>query len=191
MAKYIYLEDHIVLQVPQIIFDTITVQLQGTDPMFIAGFDFFSGDALFAKQLASGGYYQNAIAVSPSGSIYIGGAFDYVNPFIIGKDSLSLVGTGNVFVAKLSYPDIIENIQEIPTKEFILYPNPFDGKLNISASPPEEEEFVLYDVTGRLLLRCLFTTSATINTEQLASGLYIYEIADKSGVGAWGKAVKE
>ena len=91
--------------------------------MFIAGYD-SSNNLQFAKAQAcgSGG---GPIVVSPSGSIYIGGSFGGVNPFIVGNDSLPLVGTTNVFVPKLCYSNNGQGIPEITTnKEFILYPIP-------------------------------------------------------------------
>jgi len=181
-------------------FDTITLQRPAVynDPMFIAGYD-SSGHVIFAKALASGGDDNDAIAASPSGCIYIGGDFFAVNPFIIGNDSLHLSGQEDVFVAKLCYPGIIENVPEIiVTNEFILYPNPFEDKLNVTAEPlipltrrGEEEELTLFDVMGRLLLRCSFVNRTTIKTEQLARGIYFYEIKDKDGVEARGKVVKQ
>jgi hypothetical protein len=181
---------------PALTFDTITVHVPFIyDPMYIAGYD-STGHVLFAKALVSGGANNNAVAASPLGSIYIGGDFELVNPFIIGNDSLVHSGyttSENVFVAKLSYSQSGQGISEIsPAKEFLLYPNPFDDKL--TASPPaplqgraEEEELTLFDVFSRVLLRRSFVNSATINTEQLARGIYFYEIKDKDGVAARGK----
>jgi hypothetical protein len=181
-------------------FDTITLQYPtgSYDPSFIAGFD-SSGNVQFAKVLASGSDDQIALAVSHSGSIYVCGDFYQINPFIVGKDTLYRVGYENPFVAKLMYPQIGESVPEISSsKEFILYPNPFEDKL--TASPPaplqrrgEKEgfELTLFDVFGRVLLRRSFINSATINTEQLARGMYFYEIKDKDGVGARGKLVKQ
>jgi hypothetical protein len=187
-------------------FDTITIQRPAVynDPMYIAGYD-SAGHVLFAKALGSGGDDNSAVAVSPSGCIYIGGDFWQVNPFIIGNDSLFGFGEETVFTAKLWYPQIEENIPETITnnQEFIFYPNPFDDKLNV-ASPPaplpeqigtgqrrgEEEELTLFDVFGRVLLRRSFVNSATINTEQLEGGIYFYEVSGKDGVGARGKIVK-
>ena len=76
-----------------------------------------------------------------------------------------------------------------------VYPNPFTNEL--IASPPAplqgrgEWEFTLFDVTSRVLLHRLFTNQVTINTEQLARGMYFYEVRDKNGVREMGKVVKE
>ena len=177
--------------------DTIVLQrpVVYDDPMFIAGCD-SSGHLLWAKALGSGGDDDNSVAASTSGCIYVGGDF-MVNSFYVGNDTLVLSGNNeNAFVAKLCYPQIGESVPEISiNKEFILYPNPFDDKLTASPLTPlqgrgEEEELTLFDVFGRVLLRRLFTNSATINTEQLARGIYFYEVRDKDGVGARGKIIK-
>jgi len=85
---------------PSLTFDTIPLLLTGGDPLFIAKFD-SSGHALFAKSASSGGDDQNAIALTRSGNLYIGGDF-WGSSFIIGSDTL--VGYGeNFFVAKLSH----------------------------------------------------------------------------------------
>jgi len=68
-----------------------------------------------------------------------------------------------------------------------VYPNPFNDGLKITG---KEGEFTLFDVTLRVLLHGSFTNSATINTEQLARGLYFYEVRDRNGVREMGKVVK-
>jgi len=332
---------------PSLIFDTITIQRPAVyfDPMYLAGYD-SSGHALFAKSFGSGSDDNNAVAISPSGCVYIGGDFESVNPFIIGNDSLILSGGENVFVAKLCYsgltasftssssifcaepthcinffdqsygnptswqwhftgatpdtsslqnPDsicysaagtypvqlIVSNgtttdtltvasmiivggtpVQPIitivggdtlysshgsayqwylngniiagATDSFYIahqggtysvqitdqygcqsqsagmqvgidelsggvgiavYPNPFTNELiaspNSASGGRGEFEFTLFDVTSRVLLRRSFTNTATINTGQLASGMYFYEVRDKNGVREMGKVVKE
>jgi len=76
-----------------------------------------------------------------------------------------------------------------------VYPNPFNDEL--VASPRSalggrgEWEFTLFDVTSRVLFHRLFTNQTTINTEQLARGIYFYEVRDKNGAKEMGKVVKE
>jgi hypothetical protein len=188
-------------------FDTITVLRPAvySGPMYVAGYD-SAGHISFAKALASGGENSNSVASSPSGCIYIAGDFQVVDPFVLGNDSLHPSGAGDVFVAKLCYSDSSIGINEISaTQEFILYPNPFEDKLNVTITPHPlkgesaisplggggENEIILYDITSRVLLRRSFINQATINTEQLARGMYFYEVRDKDGVGARGKAVKQ
>jgi PKD repeat protein len=90
--------------------DTIRLQRQtgSHDPLYLAEFD-SSGNAVFAKALTAGGDDQNAVAVSSSGCVYVGGDYDSTN-FVVGKDTLVIYGySENVFVAKLCYAGIAAN----------------------------------------------------------------------------------
>jgi hypothetical protein len=70
-------------------------------------------------------------------------------------------------------------------------PNPFSDKLNLAIGNRELSEIVLCDITTRKLLQQSFTNSTSINTSQLAKGIYIYEVRNKSGVIKKGKVVKD
>ena len=73
----------------------------------------------------------------------------------------------------------------------IVFPNPFENKLTVASKVDGEFEITLFDITSRELLRRSFVNSATINTEQLARGVYLYELKDKNGARIMGKVVKE
>jgi hypothetical protein len=73
----------------------------------------------------------------------------------------------------------------------IVYPNPFSDNLTIRNNSNESLEIILYDITGRELLLRYFTSSTTINTEQLSRGIYIYKIKNHTGREKTGKIVKE
>ncbi|MEO8087635.1 MAG: T9SS type A sorting domain-containing protein [Bacteroidota bacterium] len=72
----------------------------------------------------------------------------------------------------------------------IVYPNPITDDLNIKTFNNESTEIILFDITGRNLLQKKFTNTTTLNTEQLAQGIYTYEVKNKSGVIKNGKVVK-
>ena len=174
-------------------FDTLTLQypVGSYDPSFVVGYD-FSGDLLFAKVLASGADDQNGLAVCPSGSIYMVGDYYQTNPFIIGNDSLILIGEENVFVAKLAYSSLTDGISEININNVCnLYPNPMNDKLNIFATENELTEIILYDLSSRKLLQQTFTNTTTINTEQLAKGMYLYTVRNRNGIIKNGKVIKQ
>ena len=174
-------------------FDTITVQrpVVHNDPMFIAGYD-SSGHALWAKALGSGGNTKNSVASSPSGCLYIGGDFKKVNPFIIGNDSLHLSGASDVFVAKLCSSQSGQYVSDVADNvPLSFFPNPFHNQLTITAQSNQQYEVSLFDVVGRLLLHRLFANQTTINTEQLAKGVYILQLKDGQGVCYNQKVVKE
>lgn len=72
-----------------------------------------------------------------------------------------------------------------------LYPNPFLNELIVKSDNLNPKELILYDITSSKILQNEFTNSFSINTEQLAKGIYIYEVREKYGVLAYGKVVKE
>jgi hypothetical protein len=72
-----------------------------------------------------------------------------------------------------------------------IFPDPFVNELNVVMSKKEFFEITLYDITSRKTLQQKFKNSASLNTEQLAKGLYLYEVRNKNGVVNKGKVVKE
>ncbi len=72
-----------------------------------------------------------------------------------------------------------------------VYPNPVADKLTINNNTNESLEIILYDITSRELLHQSFTNSVTLNTEQLAKGIYLYKIINKTGGEKTGKIIKE
>ena len=72
-----------------------------------------------------------------------------------------------------------------------MYPNPFRDKLNIDAWNNQSMEIILRDITSRKILQQEFTNSLSLNTEQIAKGIYIYEVQSKEGLYKKGKVVKD
>ncbi|MBK8875707.1 MAG: T9SS type A sorting domain-containing protein [Bacteroidetes bacterium] len=52
-------------------------------------------------------------------------------------------------------------------------------------------EVVLSDIAGRKVYQEAFSSSLSINTEQLAKGTYLYELRNKNGIVKIGKVVKD
>ena len=78
-----------------------------------------------------------------------------------------------------------------------VFPNPTTTVLNISTNSKEQLEITLYDLSSRKILQQTFTNTTTLNTEQLAKGMYFYEVScfDKlsrtSRIIKNGKVIKE
>ncbi|MBK6642358.1 MAG: T9SS type A sorting domain-containing protein [Bacteroidetes bacterium] len=49
----------------------------------------------------------------------------------------------------------------------------------------------MFDIAGREVFQEAFTSSHSINTEQLAKGTYLYELRSKNGIIKIGKVVKD
>jgi hypothetical protein len=75
--------------------------------------------------------------------------------------------------------------------EFLIFPNPFANAINIYAKSQSESEIIFYDITSRKILHQKFTDAVLLDTEQLAKGIYIYEVRNKDGSCRKGKVVKE
>ncbi len=86
----------------------------------------------------------------------------------------------------------ITGVDDLNTRNsIIINPNPFKDKLIIDSKKHDLLDIVLYDTASRKLLQQKFTNSVTINTEQLARGLYLFEVRDKNGLCKKGKLVKD
>jgi hypothetical protein len=65
----------------------------------------------------------------------------------------------------------------------LVYPNPANDVVNIKMSNPSEAASgLIMDITGKQIGRVEFVNGlASVNTTYFASGMYIYEVLDKSG----------
>lgn len=84
----------------------------------------------------------------------------------------------------------VENISPQQTS-INIFPNPFTNELIFNSESEEQSEIIIYDFTSRKLLQQKFTNSVSLNTEQLAKGLYLYEVRNKNGLCKKGKVVKD
>src|SRR5262249_3804522 len=67
-------------------------------------------------------------------------------------------------------------------QQFAIYPNPVANVMNISFDNEEPCEIIFYDRTSREVLRKQFVHSTTISTQQLANGIYTYELLNRNAV---------
>jgi hypothetical protein len=121
------------------------------------------------------------------------GFIGYVTPGIIytfGKDYGNF--SHGYSVSKLNFNITTEVANSFFNNDNIIFqPNPFKDKLNISDKRKEFVEITLFDITSRKILQQKFTNSVSLSTEQLAKGLYLYEVRDKNGLCKKGKVVKD
>jgi hypothetical protein len=101
-------------------------------------------------------------------------AYYFVDDIVVSTDSLLTIG-------------INEKSQQVSS---ILYPNPFTNEIKVTLGTNEISEITLYDVTSRIIMQQKFTNSISLVTQQLAKGIYLYEIQNKNGCKK-GKIVKE
>ena len=97
------------------------------------------------------------------------------------------------------YPDTVTNCTLITDVENMnsekysvtIYPNPFSDMLNLTIYNKEFSEIILYDIASRKLLQQKFVNSVSLNTEQLAKGIYLYEVRCENRLCKKGKLVKD
>lgn len=72
-----------------------------------------------------------------------------------------------------------------------VFPNPCSDQLTFSAEDNQPITLFLYDLFGQEILRLTFENAATINTAQLADGVYFYELHNDTWGIKNGKIVKQ
>jgi hypothetical protein len=83
-------------------------------------------------------------------------------------------------------------IESIDNGSYIkLFPNPFSTQINFQFTDNLQAKIILYDFLGQQILQKTFTNSTTINTEQLANGIYFYELLNDKRIVRTGKVVKQ
>jgi len=83
------------------------------------------------------------------------------------------------------------NVSEATSVSGLVFPNPFKDKLTVRTNNTGPSELILYDALLRKCLQQTFTSSTTLNIEQLSKGTYIYEVKSKDAVTKKGVIVKE
>ncbi|MDP2188348.1 MAG: T9SS type A sorting domain-containing protein [Sphingobacteriaceae bacterium] len=83
------------------------------------------------------------------------------------------------------------NVADAELPVLAIYPNPFAQYLEVKTADFTEKELVLYDISGKLLLRQAFTEEARIATDHLPAGIYVYELKGANRPAVFGKVVKQ
>lgn len=97
-----------------------------------------------------------------------------------------------VYIDDVSLTPCITGFDGQSTKEELnIYPNPLKDKLNVVVNNKDLSEIILYDFASRKILQEKFTNSVALITEQLAKGIYLYEVRNKNGVIKKGKVLKD
>ena len=164
---------------PFIVFDTITLwNPGGGDGIFIVKYN-SSGHALWAKGYPCGGEDGEAIVISPTGSVYLGGDF-ICSSWVLGPDTLKTTGTStqgieSVYVAKLISPPPINIpiIQQVNSNlANSIY---FNSTLQINSDLPGKVTVVIYDVLGQKVTNIeSYIHSINLNNLEFSSGVYFY-----------------
>lgn len=87
---------------------------------------------------------------------------------------------------------VITHINKQTNEEDIqVFPNPFNSQLNLSFSKNNTHQLVLYDIISGKKTMQVFKESGSLNTSQLPSGIYFYEIYTMGNIVKKGKLIKQ
>ena len=93
--------------------------------------------------------------------------------------------------SNFTYHEDCVGVEDYVVEEFLISPVPFKDCLTVTSSGQKPTELVLYDMFGRLCLRCVCEDqSIQISTSELSSGIYVIQAMDKEGVRYTKKIVK-
>lgn len=122
---------------------------------------------------------------------YIYNWFDFDIPYLrCYQDTLISYQTN--FSVTAPCDSLISSIENITDANYVnVFPNPVTGKFNIKVESSQPSEIIIYDMASRKILQQNFINTVSLNTEQLAKGLYLYEVRDKNGLCKKGKIVKD
>ncbi|MBL7914745.1 MAG: T9SS type A sorting domain-containing protein [Bacteroidia bacterium] len=105
--------------------------------------------------------------------------------YLVVNDSGSVCMSCLVFQQTTNVIETTEAVEKVT-----VYPNPFNNKIEVTNENNIQSEIILFDIASRKILQQNFTNSVSLNTEQLAKGLYLYEVRDKNGLYKTGKVLK-
>ncbi len=105
-------------------------------------------------------------------------AYYYIDDVCVSTDSLNCNSPTSLHQTK-------------QTMAISLFPNPFSNQLTFSLTDNLPTTISLYGFLGQQVLQQSFTNSMTINTAQLADGIYFYELRNDKGTLKTGKLVKQ
>jgi hypothetical protein len=88
--------------------------------------------------------------------------------------------TGAVFINESENPVVVR-----------IGPNPVTDIFNVYLNNTFPSKIFLYDISSRKLLSQNFTESVSLNTDQFADGIYIFEVRNKNGIISKGKIIKQ
>jgi polyhydroxybutyrate depolymerase len=85
----------------------------------------------------------------------------------------------------------IENY-EIKNNDFVIYPNPSNGKFKINVNSNQNISIMIYNALGAMVLKESISSSRTdVNLENQPSGIYFYQATEKNNVIKSGKLIIE
>lgn len=149
---------------------------EGQRNVFIAKYD-TNGNPAWVKS-SSGSYNIDSTLLLANDNLFLMGIYTTNITF----DATTLIATqetGHEFLAKVKQNTL--NQKEFAKSTVTIYPNPAQNILNISSDLENINSYVIVDIMGRIVKNGIIYNN-TINVETLPQGLYILNIANKTGI---------
>jgi hypothetical protein len=169
-------------------YSTLSCSSERVDPpahgkMFIAGFD-PSGSVIFTRGIGEEGYDRaGSLIPDNNGNLYVTGQFtsDSIkigSTSLINSETTDDYNNVDIFVAKLNM-NLIGMNENANTYNFIVFPNPSAGLVNIINQGSEKTKCRLYNTLGKIVLEEseLLKSPSLINLETLQKGIYFIELS--------------
>ena len=142
--------------------------------------------AMHLQAVGSGYQYVDALAIGPSGDVYIAGGYTG-EMAALGADTLHARAERNMFVARYSVtPQSSEPAVEVPSEmiELSNYPNPFADATTITYGLPAATRvrLAVYDLLGRRMTvlvdeeRNAGSHTAVLDASAWPDGIYVYRL---------------
>ena len=158
-------------------FDTDTVVGYGGDDAFVTKYDSAGNEQWVINAGGNGNDWGNDITGTPDGgALYITGAFSS-SVFHFGTQTISNNGGTDMYIAMLTQPNtgVANNNKEY---EVQVYPNPTTGTIYITTPNKGYAQAVLYDVTGREVMKQSIDAEKTImQAGALTNGVYYLQLS--------------
>jgi hypothetical protein len=157
-------------------FSSDTLISNGGNDLFIAKYDSAGGVQWVINAGGASGDYASGIAINNDASdIFVTGGFAS-GTFQWGTQIITNSGGNDMFIAKLTQPNTgIANNNKV--YEVAVYPNPTTGEIHITTPERGYAQAVLYDVTGREVMRQrIDAEKTTMQAGTIANGVYYLQL---------------
>jgi hypothetical protein len=138
-------------------------------------------------------FQQNYVASGGEQYVVIGNLLEFsLSTFIQINNSPSTPGS-YMYIDSVSLIEVIcTGIEESTEATIAVFPNPTSGLITVSSTGKSaNSEFLLHDITGRLILHQVLNSTSSVDISEFPPALYFYELRSDRGERVYGKILKQ
>lgn len=145
-----------------------------------------NGDFVWAMSYGGTGYdLSRSIKMNDEGDLFVRGEFKSIDIDFDPSDGHAIVtsptGCANTFIQKFSQPTLTLSENTIE-RDFLMYPNPSSGKVNMDITSSETSQLVVTDVQGRVCYEdANFVSGKHLVNLDLKPGMYSVQVSNAKG----------